>query len=166
MKGDTLCINREYYDKMTDAERMQFFIDKGTWNYWGANNFRDAKYTRTFTQLFLYQVIAANKYDNPNAQAHFGEYFTPFYCGSSGNLDLNALDADTRKFILDNLWTAYKHDDAYPFAASYLSEYYATGNGVKKDVEFSKALKQRHDSIAKIYKSPVEDTKWIKIIIR
>ncbi|MTK51905.1 hypothetical protein [Paludibacter sp.] len=166
MKGDALCINRKYYDKMSDAERRQLFIDKGIWDDWGANNFKDVKYRRTFTQLFLYQLIAANKYNNPNAQAHFGEYFTPFYPGSSRNLDLNVLDADTRKFILDNLWEAYKQDDAYPFAASYLSEYYATGNGVKKDAELSKVLKQRHDSISKAYKSPVYDRKWIKIMIR
>ncbi|MDP4202115.1 MAG: hypothetical protein Q8861_05425 [Bacteroidota bacterium] len=166
MKGDTLCINKEYYDKMTDAEKMQLFIDKGIGNYCGIYNTKYTKNIRTSTQQFLYQVIAANKYDDPDAQARLDHCFPSFYPRCSGCLDLNSLDADTRKFILDNLWDAYKQDDAYPMAAACLSEYYATGNGVKKDVELSKVLKQHHDSISKAYKSPAYDRKWIRIMIR
>ncbi len=165
LKGDTLCVNREYYDKMSDAERMQLFIDKGIGNYCGTT-FCDTKNIRTSTQQFLYQVIAANKYDDPDAQARLDHCFPSFYPRYSGCLNLNSLDADTRKFILDNLWEAYRHDDAYPMAAARLSEYYATGNGVKKDAELSQVLKQRHDSISKAYKSPIYDRKWIRIIIR
>jgi hypothetical protein len=172
INGDTLSISEAYYDKMTDAEKMQLFIDKGIGNYIGKYSFKPSHTIRTSSQYFLYQFIAANKYDDTDAQTFFEDEFCDFFPIIADDrlnlsLDLNYLDPDTRKFILDNLWEAYKHNDVDVSKAAYkLSNLYAIGNGVKKDIEFSKYLYHRYDSISKIYKHPNYDEKWLKIIIK
>ncbi|MTK53911.1 SEL1-like repeat protein [Paludibacter sp.] len=138
IEGDTLCVNTEYFNKLSDHQLKRLFIQTGNPYVYALIFSHCSK-----EQRFIYSLIMGNKFGRKSYLIDAFQTYEPNYPTLKGHesealMDFNALDEISRQQALGFLKESA--ESKMFIAEERLGSYYLYGNGVKKDTQLGNEL--------------------------
>ena len=138
VSNDTIYLDSTYFAEMPIEEKKQRFIDTGNPVYFYFIPWMSGE------QLFIYNIINANKYGDHHSEYMYYEMFKLYFHNMDSYLNFDLLDTISRKQVTEKLLDAA--EAGVPFANLDLYEYYKKGIGMDKDEQMADIVLKRVDT--------------------